>query len=91
MSNNATNDLRNTVIRKLLSESGGGPELGVADNPRVTTTPGTLSDGGSSMKGGIAGMAGDPSPVAIAALLSNKQYQAIMPLWIELMKKEMGL
>ena len=84
-----TEGLRNTVVNNLLMESGGGPELGTNNKPASNTNPGTPV--GGSISGGIAGMAGDTSPKSFASLMYDRRFTAIMPFWLELMKKEMGL
>jgi hypothetical protein len=86
---NAANDLRNSVVRRLLSEAGESPSLGTNNRPSNNTSVGSFI--GGNVSGGIAGMQGDPSPKALAAILNDKRYQAIMPLWIDMLKKEMGL
>lgn len=85
----ATNDLRNSVVRNLLSEAGEQPSLGTNNKPSNNTSPGTFV--GGNVSGGIAGMQGDPSPKTFAAILNDRRYQAVMPLWIDMLKKEMGL
>jgi hypothetical protein len=51
--------------RRLLNEAGGGGglETDVAIQKTQNTYPGFVSADGSTVSGGIAGMAGDPSPV----------------------------
>ena len=87
--NDATNDLRNSVVRNLLSEAGETPSLGTNNRPSNNTSPGTFI--GGNVSGGIAGMQGDPSPKTFAAILNDKRFQAAVPLLFDMLRREMGL
>ena len=89
MSNKTTEGLRDMVVQNLLMEAGEGPELGTNNRPTVNTSPGTPVDG--TMVGGIAGMAGDTSPKSFPSMMFDRRFRSVLPIWMELMKRNMGL